>query len=220
MREAAEYAIDKQALSTALGFGFRPPAYQFAAPVDKAYLTNLAERKYNVAKAKQLLTEAGYPSGFKTSLIAQTTANRDTLVAIQANLASVGIQAEMQIMEPAKYMSTWTGGWKNGVLYNETITYPIFNAIMNNYFGPNSVTQKSTQRPDGFAALFNNSVSTPAPDVAAMQKMNQALYDNCTVIPIFYGATMYVTTNKVYDTGLLTRGSTTQWNPFNGWLSK
>jgi peptide/nickel transport system substrate-binding protein len=222
VREAAEYAIDKQSMANTLGYGYRPAAYQFPVPTSKAFLSDVPGRKYDVAKAKQLLTEAKYPNGFKTSIIAQNTVSTDILVAIQAFLSKVGIQADLQIMDATKYTTTWTSSWHNALMYAGTGNLPSFNAIMNNNLGltTSSLNNKCVKRPDGWDNMLMASYSTPSPDPVLMQKLNRALYDNCTVIPIWYGGTMYTVTDKVHDTGLLTRGTFTQWNPGNAWLSK
>lgn len=91
VRQAAEYAIDKDALTKALGFGFAQTAYQLATPTSAAYISGLSGRKYDMAKAKQILSEAGYPNGFKTRIIASTTDNRDIVVAMQSYLGKIGI---------------------------------------------------------------------------------------------------------------------------------
>jgi len=78
VRQAAEYAIDKIAIARALGYGFKTEAYQLPSPSNPAYNPNLTgKRLYDLAKAKALLAEAGYPNGFKTKIIAQTGGNLD-----------------------------------------------------------------------------------------------------------------------------------------------
>jgi peptide/nickel transport system substrate-binding protein len=118
VRQAAEYAIDKESIATTFGAGWWRAVYQFSNPSSKAYDSTIAPRKYDVAKAKQLLTEAGYPNGFKTSLIAAPLQlNRDVVLAIQAQLAKVGIQADTQFPESAKWSEISTNTWKNAILY-------------------------------------------------------------------------------------------------------
>ena len=68
VRQALEYAIDKQAICDTIGFGFWTPAYQAAAQGSWAYNPDVVGYPYNPTKAKQLLAEAGYPNGFKTTL--------------------------------------------------------------------------------------------------------------------------------------------------------
>jgi peptide/nickel transport system substrate-binding protein len=66
VREAVEYALDRPGLAKALGYGSLFPLTQFANSLDLAYNPDLKVRAYDPPKAKQLLTEAGYPKGFKT----------------------------------------------------------------------------------------------------------------------------------------------------------
>jgi ABC-type transport system substrate-binding protein len=87
VRQAAEYAIDKEGMARTFGFGYKA-AYQFSTPASKAFDPAIAGRKYDVAKAKQLMTEAGYPNGFKTSLMAGPIfLNKDAVLAVQNYLS-------------------------------------------------------------------------------------------------------------------------------------
>ena len=86
VRMAAEYAIDKESLNNAFGYGFTQTAYQISPPSNKAYIANLQGRKYDLAKAKQLMADAGYPNGFKSTLIGTMASQKDTLITIQAML--------------------------------------------------------------------------------------------------------------------------------------
>ncbi len=64
---------------------------------------------YNPTKAKQLLTEAGYPNGFtfKTQTSSASLDN-DLLAQIAAYLAKVGVKMEIQVMEYPAYLSAMT----------------------------------------------------------------------------------------------------------------
>ena len=66
VREAVEYAIDRETIAKALGYGYWQAPYQIP-PRDfqPMILISTLGRKYNLDKAKQLLTEAGYPTGFR-----------------------------------------------------------------------------------------------------------------------------------------------------------
>ncbi len=119
VRQAAEYAIDKESLAKTFGYGNWVTAYQSNAPVSPAYDPNLVPRKYDVAKAKQLLSEAGYPNGFKTTLYlsAVAPALQDAAVAILAMWKAVGITADLQIPQAAAWSAMLTGGTWKGVLF-------------------------------------------------------------------------------------------------------
>jgi len=60
---------------------------------------------YDPAKAKDLLKEAGFPNGFKTTLIYAVGTNKDIPVGIQANLNAVGIQTDLELADSAKYQT-------------------------------------------------------------------------------------------------------------------
>ncbi|MBN2128296.1 MAG: hypothetical protein JW741_02330, partial [Sedimentisphaerales bacterium] len=60
--------------------------------------------KYDVDKAKQMLAEAGYPNGFKTEMIVRASAlNQDIAAILQEQWAKIGIQAEINVLQPAAF---------------------------------------------------------------------------------------------------------------------
>lgn len=59
---------------------------------------------YNPEKAKQLLDEAGYPEGFKTSVNCET-GDVDLMSIVREYLLDVGIDMEINPLEPGVYMS-------------------------------------------------------------------------------------------------------------------
>ena len=68
VRQAIEYAIDKASIAKTLGYGYTDAATQATVPNGMAYNKDIQGRPYDPAKAKQLLTEAGYPNGFATTI--------------------------------------------------------------------------------------------------------------------------------------------------------
>ena len=219
VRMAAEYAIDKEALVGAFGYGYWQSAYQLPSPSTKAYDPAFTGRKFDLAKAKQLLTEAGYPSGFKTTLIVQTGGNSNIPLTIQANLAKVNIQAAIEFQDAAKYTATAQSVWKNGIILNTLIEWPNYNNGFNFYFGTTSPWFKATKKPDGWSDAFTATMTAPTADVALMRKAANLLYDDATVITINYGANIWAAQPNVRDVGYEKRSSI-YWNNQETWFAK
>jgi peptide/nickel transport system substrate-binding protein len=221
VRQAAEYALDKVAMNNAFGFGYWQTAYQMPSPAASVYDPNFAgARTYDLAKAKQLMTEAGYPDGFKTSIIYPNSVNRDMIVAIQSYLSKIGIQASLDFKEAASFASIQQGTWKNGLVVATVFEYPNYNYNLNINFAPNSAWWQSLKKPDGWKDAFNASLATPTPDKTVIQKLVRSMYDDEMVITLNYPAYLSAMTNNVRDTGIYSRITNYWWNPGNAWLAR
>jgi len=67
VRQAVAYAIDTKSIVNAIGSGYLIQTNQPSAPGLWSYNPDVVGYPYNPQKAKQLLAEAGYPNGFKTT---------------------------------------------------------------------------------------------------------------------------------------------------------
>jgi glutathione transport system substrate-binding protein len=100
VRQAINYAINKEALVKVAFSGFATPA-EGVVPEGVEYAEKFGAWPYDPAKAKQLLAEAGYPNGFETTLWSaynHSTAQKVIQFA-QQQLAQVGIKAQIQALE-------------------------------------------------------------------------------------------------------------------------
>ena len=102
VRLAANYAIDRQALSDAETLGaskpmgnFIPPTFEFALRIDPY--------PHDPARAKKLLAEAGYPNGFDAGEFHQLPPYFSLGEAIINYFGTVGIRMRMRPMERAAY---------------------------------------------------------------------------------------------------------------------
>ena len=74
---------------------------------------------YHPDKAKQLLADAGYPDGFKTT-IACVQAHTDMLAIIKEYLIEVGIDMELQVLEGSVFNGVNRGRTHDEMIYKET----------------------------------------------------------------------------------------------------
>ncbi len=105
VRQAIAHAIDRKTVIDGAMFGFGTPIGSFFPPHHPAYLDLTAETAYDSALAKKLLTEAGYPEGFKTTLkLPPPTYARRGGEIIAAQLRDIGIEAEIIPVEWAQWL--------------------------------------------------------------------------------------------------------------------
>jgi peptide/nickel transport system substrate-binding protein len=222
VRQAAEYAIDKESIAKTFGYGYWQAAYQMVSPISLAWDPNLTPRKYDVAKAKQLLTDAGYPNGFKTSIIYQTgTTDQNIPLTVQSYFSKVGITADLQPVDAVKYNSYITGTWKNALLINPLQEWANPNNAFNFFLGvPATFLGGAVSRPDGWKDTLLASLATANVEKANVVKLEDMEYNDVMLIPLYYNSSDWAVTNNVQDSGLGTRGANTWWEPQQTWLSK
>ena len=100
VRQAINYAIDKDALVKVAFTGYAVPAAGVVPP-GVEYATKLGPWPYDPAKARALLKEAGYPNGFESDLWSaynNTTAQK-VIQFVQQQLAQVGIKVKVRALE-------------------------------------------------------------------------------------------------------------------------
>lgn len=106
VRLAANYAIDRQAINEAACLGFCPPT-AVIIPRVMEYALQTEALPYDPKKAKQLLTEAGYPNGFDAGELAPIPPFYVIGEAVINYLNAVGIRTTMRTLERAAFYTAW-----------------------------------------------------------------------------------------------------------------
>ncbi|WP_369787913.1 ABC transporter substrate-binding protein [Rouxiella sp. WC2420] len=104
VRQALSLALNREAYTRDLLHGFGTPTGTMAGPKDFGYLAIPAAAQ-DVAKAKALLAEAGYPNGFSIKFQAprRYIASADVAQAIVQDLAAIGVKAQLEVPEWSVY---------------------------------------------------------------------------------------------------------------------
>lgn len=187
MRMALEYAIDKKAISDAVGRGYLYPVYEIVHSIPTGAGTT--PRKYNPEKARQLIKEAGY-SGLKIEIQYMTMPSiQDSVVAIQKYLKDVGIEIVPVPLTPAVFMQKlYEPVLGNDLLLSDQRGGPAELIIaVDETLAPGSVFFQGTKRPEGFNELI---------DIALRQdnineilkyffKLEKLAYDECMFVPLW-----------------------------------
>jgi peptide/nickel transport system substrate-binding protein len=221
VRQAISYAIDRDAIVKARGFGFWSPANQIPSPGMLGYAKDLPYGQYDPQKAKQLLAEAGYPDGFNIKIIVMPAlVDRDAMVAVQRFLREVGVKVELEFPDGGGYTTYRWHGWHNGFLAQHTRMLATFNITYNFYWQTITGQFPSLKRTEGLLDNLTASLRTLSPEDARGQELARMMADDAMFIPIYYVYEMYVLQPNVHDTGYCEWSSTTVNTPEKTWLSK
>ncbi|HSW58158.1 MAG TPA: ABC transporter substrate-binding protein [Dehalococcoidales bacterium] len=221
IRLAVEYAIDRESLAKNTGYGYDKPAYQMATSQAKAYDPSLPPRNFDLEKAKQLMKDGGYPNGFKTTIFVGPGVNRDPVIIIQAALAKIGIEVEMQFPEPAAWQAVTTQPAKvNSMVYIPLNEWSNFNTTLNVFFSGLGFYLPSNKKPEGYVDMFNASLNAPGPDPALLRTITKAFYDDCTIIPLVYSTFVFMLRPNIMDSGLTLQGTQNAWDYARIWIKK
>jgi peptide/nickel transport system substrate-binding protein len=121
VRQALNYAVDKEAINKALYSGL---AATMTSPLPEAqwgFDKTMTGYKYDPAKAKQLLAAAGVKDGLKVELLAYSTprgynpAGPDLAVALQGYFKKVGIDADIRKLDMGAFLATARSGKYQGM---------------------------------------------------------------------------------------------------------
>ena len=105
VRQAIAYAMDMDSMIGAVYLGAATKANSPASPDVFGYNKDTKGYENNVAKAKELLAQAGYPNGFKAKIWTNdNSTRRDTAVILQDQLKQIGIDIQIEILEWGSYL--------------------------------------------------------------------------------------------------------------------
>ena len=132
VRQAINYAIDKESLNTVATNGYGVVKNSQIT----GYTDEVTHYEHNPEKAKELLAEAGYPNGFSTDILVYGDTRNTEAQLIQANLAEVGITATITSEESTTMLEQINNGnyqmfimsYNNTTGDPDTSLYMLFNS--------------------------------------------------------------------------------------------
>lgn len=103
VRQAINYAIDKQAIIN-IAMGGAASQLDSVIPANLQYYKQQKPWPHDVAKAKELMKEAGYEKGFEVVFMTPTVSNRlRATEMVQQQLQQIGITGKIESMDAASY---------------------------------------------------------------------------------------------------------------------
>jgi ABC-type transport system substrate-binding protein len=222
VREAVSYAINRSFLLKLVN-GQGSPATGFIPPGVKGYTSENLVNPLNVAKAKSLLAQAGYPNGFSTTLYSWNTQPWTNLdPAIQQQLAAIGITVNVRpIQESTFFTLAGTPGKAPMTLTFWVADYPdasdFFNALVScgaDIPGGQNYAFYCNKNVD---ADVNQGLADPANAAADYVQADKAMLAGNPVVPLYFGTTTEVSGANV---GGFFPNPIWDWEMDNYWLTK
>ena len=188
VRQALNYAINKEDVLTVAIDGQGEVLNNYISPSAKGYYDITSEYEYNPEKAKELLAQAGYDESnpLTFSLAVCDEANKKGATVVQANLDAIGVKMEVKSMDSgALYDDAKKGnldacyiGW--GSLADPGTTYDgiFYSTGASNYSHYNNPTVD---------ALIDDARSNTDPSAVANdhQTVLQTLNDDAMWVPLY-----------------------------------
>ncbi len=164
VRQALNYAVDKDAIVRDVLKGTGSLSRGPVLPGTWAADTALKAYPYDPARARKLLAEAGYPTGFTTTLwVPESGSGMQSPVAmstvIQSNLKAVGVTVALQTMEWGAYLTKLRSkeqdlfalSWMAGNEDPDMVMFPLLHSSQWTPTGPN----RALYRNDRFDELLH-----------------------------------------------------------------
>ncbi|HOO28677.1 MAG TPA: ABC transporter substrate-binding protein, partial [Lachnospiraceae bacterium] len=187
VRRAMCYAIDSQALSDAFGYGLLTTLNQWAAPGAVTYDDSLAGMDYDPEKAKELLTEAGYPDGFTTTLTTDA-GNKDYFTAAANMLDEVGIHCEINLVDESAQVNLYSTGTWDGIMGHFASIAPDLGLYMGRHLDPDGAFYADgIQHPEDHLTLLEEIRTAPTTEekIEKEYEMQELIYNGETGSALF-----------------------------------
>lgn len=173
VRQAIVHAVNYTQLSDQVFYGGLNPMVGPEYPAQSQYydLGNLPPYQYNLTQAQQLMNESGVNTAnlqpLEFRVVAGCSYCESAAEIVQADLANIGINVNIEVTEPAEYQLPYLGGassYAAGVNASQTIAQL-------SWFGTGTFAPAAPDPADAWLLFVNNQTASN----------NWALYSNPTV---------------------------------------
>jgi peptide/nickel transport system substrate-binding protein len=135
VREALRYTMPYDDINSQIQYGYAQRLGSIVPPTFPDYVDVYTSKyNYNLTRAKELLTEAGYPNGFELTLtlgVGMESAQEEVMIAWQSELAKIGVTMKMELLPAATFnalmqghkLNMWVVDWSS---YTSDPYYQLF----------------------------------------------------------------------------------------------
>jgi peptide/nickel transport system substrate-binding protein len=203
VRQAVQMAINKEELAAIVTMGFGKPVQSVLSETQgKWFDKDLKYDEYNTEAAKALLAEAGYPDGisFTISVRSGSQVYEQIATLLKSELAKAGINVEIELLERASLSDKY-----QSLSHQATILQ-----WLDDFPDPSELTGWTVDydQSDGWYSGLNdveldklNAAANVELDenkrIEMYHEIQQRIYDNANVIPLFSNSFVWASSDKV-----------------------
>jgi peptide/nickel transport system substrate-binding protein len=199
VRQALNYAVDVDSIIKNVMGGFPQRIAVSLAKEAFGYPKSVQPYTYDPVKAKQMLTDAGYPNGFKIPFLSRSgryLKDREVVEAVAGYLNKVGVQTDLQFVEPGVWSEISNKKGRSGLSYPgwsgpdaELVYYNIlFTGQLQSYY--------SNKELDALITAGRTTLDQAA-RTAAYDKAGQLIKDEAPHIALFQIPLLYARSQKL-----------------------
>jgi peptide/nickel transport system substrate-binding protein len=201
VRRAIAMMVDRNALVGSVTEGIARVATGFLPP--ELVPSTVKPITGDVAAAKKLLADAGYPNGFTIDLWTPNGTylkDKEIAQAVQTPLKSIGVTANIKVLEYAAY-SDGLNRHEAGLFVLGWAHTSAPDAMLRGVFQSKSAANWSAYKNDAIDKLIDDAVAQPTYEAAIKiwQQIDQALVDDAAGAPIYWSSLLYATRARVHN---------------------
>lgn len=202
VRQAMNYAIDKEAIIKNTLNGFGKPIGSSVIPEAFGYDPNVKPYPYDPEKAKQLLADAGYPNGFEVGFdttLGRYPQDKEIAEVVAGQLSKVGIKVNVQGFEWGAFYDG-VKAKKRAPIHDIGMSADLFDAdqtMANHFYSVNSIWSR-WKNPE-FDKLLEQSRTTidPAARQQLLAKAGQIQHDDAAMVYLHQIVYLYGVNKRV-----------------------
>lgn len=196
VRQAMQYAIDKNRLMLYLRNSIGTPAYSGFIPIGfPAFDSSFHPNQYNLERAKKLLIEAGYHRDMPAIVLNTIPQYANLGVFIINELEKAGMNVQLNVMQKSLLLQQMAAGDINFFRGSWIADYPDAENYLSVFYGDNPAPPNYTRyRNKLFDEWYKTAVITPDDGVriALYKRMDSLMMDDAPVIPLWYDMVLHL----------------------------